>query len=109
MGCFVNPLQGRKEAFLWRVQLREIPLEKFLGYDFDSVPVGHFLVVLVHNAVASSAMVCFDEAELTRWQRSASYDPRPITYFLVHHSHLWNNSDLGTWLDKEQYLQNILM
>jgi hypothetical protein len=75
MGFYVNPKGQTKEEFLKQNGTQdERP-------DFEKVPTGHMLVVLVNNGWMTAAGIIFDENEFKA--ATDPSDPRPKIFYHV--------------------------
>ena len=95
MGCYINPQNERKEAFLGR----EGTFVGILPPEWGAVPEGSLPVCLVDNGLFTAAGIAYCAEEMAAF---AHPDSRPKRWFTVPAEKLLPVSPLSEYLDREK-------
>jgi hypothetical protein len=78
MGCYINPPDQSKEAFLNAHGLPQTDHTEFL--DWERVPTGMLPVVWVHNGYMTAAVICYKPSELEEIMNDLGGRPYQMYY-----------------------------
>lgn len=98
MGCYVNPDNEEKEAFLER-EGREVTSD-YISQNYKFIKEGGELpVILCDNGAFFAAGIAYTEREFERFVR---YDNRPKRFFIVSIEKLKEVSDIEGYLAEQE-------